>query len=499
MKVSPLTSRFPPVNVPGAPSDKAYARTHPADSDETVAYKQQNRDMLAQLLSDFYVLNNRPRRVLFLEGPGFHFSRTLSTLFFSSSLECDVPNWNAGDLCASISARETRKLQARFQSLNVYGASLEHFMEAVSKEEEERLYNLIWLDYCGHATHDRLKECADAVSLLARDQVVVLATTFCSRYDSASPVHQDHVHGYERTESLFARTLAAAAHAGFMMLDWLHSKDNGMIMMTYVLAHTSLVVGNAHVTYKVNLAMAKARGKEPLVVPVPPDAALAPPTLQEEEEDKAQYFYNITSTSFQGKIHAHATADRCKAVLALASRNMPRIDVHDPEAEKRPMCKFCLAVADAGGNGNSKKRERDDEEEKEQEEEQEEVPFPPKAKVCVNLTDLPGCERNKYCHMDGTVYKAQGQMRLVRVGRHSVRVGVSRLDHQRPAEPDKVWTRGDRVQVLEENEGAEGWWDATIVRKARGVNLWIVRWRGHYEEHGDVSAVHRDLIRRGKW
>lgn len=227
MKVSTLAARFPPLNVPGAPSDQAYAESQ----EEDPVYKQDKREILNNLVEAFDCT-----RLCYLEGPGMPFSHTLATIAWSKRIQCNVPSWHAANLCASVTERDYRNLQAAFDQFTVYGASIKDYFAA-----KPGPYDMIWLDYCATASQERLDECTTAYTLLAKDKVCILSTTFCSKRDATSPVYMDAICGSTREASLIRRAKDDAGRAGFRVIDTLVCKDNGMLMVTHVVAHQALV------------------------------------------------------------------------------------------------------------------------------------------------------------------------------------------------------------------------------------------------------------------
>ena len=320
-----LLTRYPPINAHPVP-DKAYIDSQLEE--RNAAYKERNRLSLVKLWSAF-TSSSHSAKVLYLEGPGFPFTKKIA----SSLIECHVVNWRAADLIDSVAIKTMASLRSKVASLNVYGASIGDFLSAVHLRKLCPEYSMVWLDYCGVASFDRLHE-VDMLfdhGMLSTSQVVVVATTFCSKHDGVSPVAIDSTNGHDRQESLHQRAHDAAVKKGFLILDYLVAKDNGMLMMTYIVCHATIVADHLD---RVRAVMADFRGVLPLVSP--PSSLL----------------FRLTKT---GKVHREGV--ECSGVLVAEVRHggkIPHIPVHD---ENGDLCKFCHKEEKGGGV----KREREEE------------------------------------------------------------------------------------------------------------------------------------------
>ncbi len=116
--------------------------------------------------------------------------------------------------------------------------------------------------------------------------------------------------------------------------------------------------------------------------------------------------------------------------------------------------------------------------------------------VSVRLTGVPKFENFTCCHMDGVVTEvtdAHVTVHFEQLGREA-RVEHDRLSHTRGPNVRVQWKVGDKVHVLETNEGVDGWWEATVV-KPWGKS-WVVKWTAEYEAHGNESRAASKNMRR---
>jgi hypothetical protein len=349
-----LAATYPPLNVHPIP-DKTYSDSQ--QNEHNATYKEENRLVLVRLLTAFHTppaaaaAAAATTRVLYLEGPEFPFTKKLTNTVFSSQLECHVVNWRAEDLLDSVTPKTLAGMRNNLANLTVFGASFGDFISSIHLRRLQLNYTMVWLDYCGVVNVDRLHE-VDMLfepGLLSTTQVVVVATTFCSKHDGTSPVAMDVLNGHEREKSLFRRAEAAAVHHDFDILDHLVHKDNGMLMMTYIVCHTS--IKKQHYD-RVRAVVSNIRGEAPLVHAPPPPAAAAPPPAS------LSSFFRLTKT---GKIHREGV--ECSGVLVAEVRNNGNKLYHIPvqEEEQGQMCKFCNKTKEEE-EGKGIKRGRKEEE-----------------------------------------------------------------------------------------------------------------------------------------
>lgn len=120
-------------------------------------------------------------------------------------------------------------------------------------------------------------------------------------------------------------------------------------------------------------------------------------------------------------------------------------------------------------------------------------------KVSVNLHNLPGYEYFQWCSMDGIVLAGRQNIYhvfLLYLG-WDVKVYEDRLQEKRGPDLYIDWIPGQHVQVLESNDGVDGWWDAHIVCRT-GKNQWKVRWFGLYKGRPDTDKVSGNRLRKTK-
>ena len=114
--------------------------------------------------------------------------------------------------------------------------------------------------------------------------------------------------------------------------------------------------------------------------------------------------------------------------------------------------------------------------------------------VSVNMTGIKGWENYNHCFLDGKVVKVQGSGANKRftvkldqfTTTYKVTVPASAIQHQREATKNAVWKAGDKVQIWEEHNTTEGWWEATVVDV--NAQRLRVRWKGQYEEKSEEEV-----------
>lgn len=115
----------------------------------------------------------------------------------------------------------------------------------------------------------------------------------------------------------------------------------------------------------------------------------------------------------------------------------------------------------------------------------------------VRLTDLDGYSSFQYCHMEGvieTLTASKATVKLIQL--HStVNVALNRLSPAtQPEQLQRPWKAGDKVHVLQNIDGVEGWWEAFIMSASEN-NFWNIQWAGQYADWSDEQQVAAELLR----